>query len=132
MHKAEEMALQNYNNNTICELLGWDREWLHGREDILTRLRIKRAEHRAAIRGSQFNHVKNPIMAMFLGKNVLGQADKQEISGKDGAPLVPPVIQVLPVSRPQIPLCGRVEPDGSSQPAITGQKEGVNDAQAGD
>ena len=77
--KAEEYALQNCKNNTIATLMGWHPMFIAEHEEILKRLRKKRAEHAQTIRESQFNHVKNPIMAMFLGKNVLGQADKQDI-----------------------------------------------------
>lgn len=31
----------------------------------------------------------NPTMMIWLGKNELGQADKSELTGKDGAPLTP-------------------------------------------
>ena len=56
----------------------------------------KRAEHKAEIRSNQRRQAKtNPVMNIFLGKNYLGQADKQEISGKDGSPLVAPIINVM-------------------------------------
>jgi hypothetical protein len=49
-----------------------------GRENCKTRLRKKQIE--VALAG-------NVTMLIFLGKNMLGQADKQEISGPDGAPI---------------------------------------------
>ena len=96
MIKAEGYALENCQDCTIEGLMGWSQGFIKEREDISKRLRQKRQEHKQAIRASQFNHVKNPVMAMFLGKNVLGQADKQEITGKDGQPLLAPVINVMP------------------------------------
>ena len=36
-------------------------------------------------------NVKNPVMGIWLGKNELNQTDRAEISGKDGAPMIPPV-----------------------------------------
>ena len=50
-----------------------------GRENGKTRLRKKQIE--VALAG-------NVTMLIFLGKNMLGQADKQEISGPDGTPVM--------------------------------------------
>jgi len=45
---------------------------------------------RASLRRTQFEMAKtNPAMAIFLGKNLLGQTDRQEVSGPQGSPLVP-------------------------------------------
>jgi len=79
MAKAEEYAFRGCQNNTICSLMDWDHEWLHGRKDILRRLTKKRAERKLWLRQVQDKHAQsNPVMAIFLGKNYLGQADKQE------------------------------------------------------
>jgi hypothetical protein len=58
-----------------------------GRENGKTRLRKKQIE--VALAG-------NVTMLIFLGKNMLGQADKQEISGPDGSP-----VMQLPLSTEQ-------------------------------
>lgn len=50
-----------------------------GRENGKTRLRKKQIE--VAMSG-------NVTMLIFLGKNMLGQADKQEISGPDNGPFL--------------------------------------------
>lgn len=50
-----------------------------GRENGKTRLRKKQIE--VALAG-------NVSMLIFLGKNMLGQSDKQEISGPDGTPVM--------------------------------------------
>lgn len=50
-----------------------------GRENGKTRLRKKQIE--VALAG-------NVTMLIFLGKNMLGQSDKQEISGPDGSPVM--------------------------------------------
>lgn len=50
-----------------------------GRENGKTRLRKKQIE--VALAG-------NVSMLIFLGKNMLGQSDKQEISGPDGSPVM--------------------------------------------
>lgn len=100
MAKAESYALLNCKDRTICLLMGWADNFINQREEIRARMEVKRAEHRLCLRESQSKHIKNPIMAIFLGKNCLGQADKQEISGKDGAPLLAPVINVMPKEKP--------------------------------
>ena len=97
MAKAEAMALDNCQNNTICRVMGWNEHFLEDRKDILKRLQKKRAEHKAEVRANQRKHSKtSPVGAIWLGKQSLGQTDRSEISGKDGAPLLPPVINIMP------------------------------------
>lgn len=47
----------------------------------------------ASLRRKQFELAQagNVTMLIWLGKNLLGQADKQEVTGKDGAPLIPKI-----------------------------------------
>lgn len=78
MAKAEELALHNCQNATIEGIMGWPNGFISKRDDIAKILTQKRQEHKAALRSSQWNQRNNPAMAIFLGKNVLGQADKQE------------------------------------------------------
>jgi hypothetical protein len=133
MAKAEEYALEGCKNNTIAKLMGWDDSLIPDRKDIQKRLSLKRAERDQKLRKLQFEQAKKYApMTMFLGKNYLGQADKQEISGKDGAPLVAPVIQVMPSTHQPIPTNETVEAEAEAKPAITGQKQGSNSAQTGD
>ena len=99
MAKAEAMALDNCQNNTICRVMGWNEHFLDDRKDILKRLQKKRAEHKAELRANQRKHAKSsPVGAIWLGKQSLGQTDKSEISGKDGSPLPAPMIIVQPPS----------------------------------
>lgn len=58
-----------------------------GRENGKTRLRKKQIE--VALAG-------NVTMLIFLGKNMLGQADKQEISGPDGTPIAQATVSLSP------------------------------------
>ena len=46
---------------------------------------------KASLRRKQFELAQggNVTMLIWLGKNLLGQADKTELTGKDGSPLVP-------------------------------------------
>lgn len=48
---------------------------------------------RASLRRKQFEMAQagNVTMLIWLGKNLLGQSDKTEVTGKDGAPLIPDV-----------------------------------------
>jgi len=98
MIKVEQYALENCQNATIEGLMGWPNDFINKRPDISKRVKEKRQEHKRLIRESQFHQRKNPVMAIFLGKNVLGQTDKQELTGKDGQPLAPLHITVLPPS----------------------------------
>ena len=79
MAKAEECAFQGCQTGTICTLMGWDRQWVDGRPDILTKLRLKRAERKLAIRSAQTANIKNPVMQIWLGKNDLNQTDRAEV-----------------------------------------------------
>jgi len=81
MAKAEEYAALNCQNGTICGLMGWEAGWLAGRKDILSKLTKKRQEYKLALRRAQ--HAKavegnDTTMQIWLGKNTLGQTDKQD------------------------------------------------------
>ena len=96
MKKAEEYAYAQCQNNTIAVALGWHENFIKERTDILKRLQIKRVEGKIAIKQSQMKQVKNPVMSIWLGKQYLQQSDRTELTGKDGAPLMAPMINVLP------------------------------------
>jgi hypothetical protein len=51
-----------------------------GREE--GRASLRRVQYKAALAG-------NATMMIWLGKQLLGQKDRQEVTGADGAPLVP-------------------------------------------
>jgi hypothetical protein len=81
MAKAEGYAFAGCKNNTICSLMGWGHNFLEDRPDIRKRLTQKRAERDYALRKSQTDKAlteKNPTMLIFLGKNELGQTDRQD------------------------------------------------------
>jgi hypothetical protein len=54
-------------------------------------LRDGQGSGRASLRRRQFKAADdgNPTMLIWLGKQYLGQADKQEVTGKDGGPIQP-------------------------------------------
>lgn len=76
MKKAEGYARLNCLNGTICGLMGWDKQWLDTRPDILTKLTKKRQQHKLDVRKAQSKQLNTPVMAIWLGKNTLGQTDK--------------------------------------------------------
>ena len=79
----DEMAFNQCKHRTIAEALGVGRENLVN--NYLPRLHKKSAEGRVELRATQHEMAKNfPAMAIFLGKNTLDQADKAQITGKDG------------------------------------------------
>ena len=59
----------------------WGHNFIQDRPDIRKRLTQKRAERDYALRKSQTDKAldeKNPTMLIFLGKDELGQTDKQQ------------------------------------------------------
>ena len=87
MKRAEKFARKGHQTGTICELMGWAHNFIEDRPDIRKRLTKMRAWHKDDIRSDQERirkaNGKGQIsaaatMAIFQGKNELGQADKQE------------------------------------------------------
>jgi len=78
MASIEEMAYNNCHTLTIANTLGIAESTL--RDNFRELLTQKRAEGKAELRKNQRElAVKNPAMAIFLGKNELGQSDKQQL-----------------------------------------------------
>ena len=76
--RVAECAFSGCQTNTIAMITGLTEEELRGNFTEL--MQKKRAERKLWLRSMQNEHVKNnPIVGIFLGKNELGQADKQEI-----------------------------------------------------
>lgn len=77
--KIEEYALNNCHIDTIALALNIAKNTLIRRYG--TFIKKKRAEGRVRLRGFQVSLApSNPAMAIFLGKNELGQTDKQTIT----------------------------------------------------
>lgn len=76
MKKAEGYALLNCQNGTIAGLMGWEHNFIEDRPDIRKKLTKKRQEHKLNIRKAQEKQLNTPVMAIWLGKNALGQTDK--------------------------------------------------------
>ena len=60
-----------------------------GFPEVEAALRDGQGKGRASLRRRQFKAANdgNPTMLIWLGKQYLGQADKQEVSGKNGGPI---------------------------------------------
>jgi len=83
----DNAALQNCQNKTIAKLVGCDVDTLLAQYS--DRIELKRAEFRLELHSAQAKMSKtNPVMAIFLGKNYLEQADKQEIQHGGSADLL--------------------------------------------
>jgi hypothetical protein len=88
IQQMEEYALDGCQNNTISTLMDIANNTLIRR--FGKRLTKKRCERKQRLRLIQTNlALSNPAMAIFLGKNELGQVDKQVIETKTEIRAVP-------------------------------------------
>lgn len=79
----------------ICDILGMTPETLNtrlqerGEGSFSTLYEKNQSEGRASLRRMQWKAASdgNPTMLIWLGKQVLGQRDKMEHTGKDGGPI---------------------------------------------
>lgn len=79
--QIDDLALLNCKDYTIAMVIDCDVATL--KAHYSKRLIQKRAEGRARLRLYQVNMAKNnPAMAIFLGKNELGQEDKKTIKNE--------------------------------------------------
>ena len=78
IEEISECAFMGCQTATIARIVGIEESQI--REHFTDLLEQKRAERKRFLRTQQTNQTtNNPVMAIFLGKNELGQADKQEI-----------------------------------------------------
>jgi len=94
--QMEEYAFDGCLNATIATLMDIPATTLDARPDIRKKLTKKRAERKSWLRKCQNDRVENdssPVMAIFLGKNELGQSDKQEIAHSGTVSLKEPIIK---------------------------------------
>lgn len=91
---VEGMATVGATNAEIGDFVGCDGDTIGRRfAEVLTkaragmRLRLRQAQFKAAVGG-------NATMLIWLGKQMLEQKDRQELTGKDGASLPPSNITV--------------------------------------
>lgn len=87
LQKMEDYALDGCQNGTIATLMCIPKTTLIRRFGSM--LQEKRAERKHILRENQTRLAKtNPAMAIFLGKNELGQVDKQEIRTETAVPVL--------------------------------------------
>lgn len=76
LNEALRLAAIGCKNNTIELKIGWTPGYINTRKDIKKKIEQKRAEFRAEIANTQFSMRKQPVMAIWLGKQHLDQSDK--------------------------------------------------------
>lgn len=104
MAKAEGYARDNCQNGTICGLMDWNMGWLAERPDILKRLTKKRQEHKLDVRKAQKKHLDTtPVMAIFLGKNDLGQTDMRNVQHSLSTKTVADIFAIVAAKRASLP-----------------------------
>ena len=87
----DQMAKDGCRHRTISVVLGVSRDNL--RKNHMKRLHQKAAEGRVELRADQRRMSKTqPALAIFLGKNRLGQTDKRELGVSGEISLKPPTI----------------------------------------
>ena len=91
--QMEDYAYQGCMTETIANLMDIPRETIDTRPDIQRILTKKRCERKLNLRRIQNKTAKTvPVMQIWLGKNVLGQTDKNETVLKGTIELTPPQI----------------------------------------
>lgn len=91
--KMQRLALSGCQNCTIATIMDIPVQTLVDNfREILTK---KRCERKYNLRKQQDAAAKkgNPALLIFLGKNELGQADKQDIAMSGEIRLLPPIIK---------------------------------------
>jgi hypothetical protein len=89
--KIDHAASLNCKDGTIAKLIDCDVTVML--DQFAKRIRLKRAKYAEYLRQCQYDHAaKTPAMAIFLGKNDLGQADKQEIQHGGNVIIGPPEV----------------------------------------
>lgn len=79
-HDIALYGTEGCTDATIAALLNIPGDTLHSHKEAQQILVKSRAQYKRSIRTAQAKHVKTtPVMAIFLGKNALGQADKSEV-----------------------------------------------------
>jgi len=93
INQMSQLALSGCQNNTIASIMEIDKDTMlvHFKQ-LLTK---KRCERKYNLRKQQDAAAKkgNPALLIFLGKNELGQADKQDLNLSGEVKLLPPMIK---------------------------------------
>lgn len=89
MEIVRKLAHIQCTEQEIASVIGVHRSTLIKNEDFQSVYKEALEGGRSSLRRHQFKVAEsgNPTMLIWLGKQYLGQADKQEIAGKDGGPI---------------------------------------------
>ena len=98
--EVQRLVLDNNPTEDIALILGCSPDTLERR--FAGEIAKGRAQRRANIRAIQTRMLEegNPTMAVWLGKNELGQTDKSELTGANGAPLFVRIERVIVPAKP--------------------------------
>lgn len=85
--QVRKLAQIGCSGEEIAAVVGCSRDLIYKR--FSTVLKEGHEHMRASLRRQQYALAmdKNPTMLIWLGKQHLGQRDKQELTGKDGGPV---------------------------------------------
>jgi hypothetical protein len=85
--KLEQLASLGLSNSEIASVLDCSADTIE--RNYRETLEWGRNKRNASLRRKQYEIAVagNPTMLIWLGKQFLGQSDKQEVSGKDGGPI---------------------------------------------
>ena len=85
--QVKKLASIGLSNAEIGAVIGCSPDTIERRFKEI--MKVGREHRNASLRRKQFEVAVsgNPTMLIWLGKQFLGQADKQEMTGKDGGPI---------------------------------------------
>jgi hypothetical protein len=98
LDEIDKHALHQCKDNLIAVKMGIDSDTF--KRHFAERCLLKRAEGKAEKLKQQFND-KTPTMLIWFGKQHLDQADKQELSGKDGGAIALQVVNFSEIIKPK-------------------------------
>jgi hypothetical protein len=90
---VRKLSLLQCTQNEIASFLGVSVDTLLRRKEFCELYKKGMEEGRMSLRRLQWKKAQdgNTTMLIWLGKQYLGQSDKQELTGKDGKSLVPDI-----------------------------------------
>jgi len=90
---VEKLALLQCTQEEIASFVGVSVDTLRNRKEFIGIYKKGQLEGKMSLRRLQWKKANegNVTMIIWLGKQYLGQSDKQELTGKDGKSLVPDI-----------------------------------------
>lgn len=119
---VKEMAGIGCTIREIATVMGCSRDTIerHFAEEIVkgqeeSKAKLRRRQWQSAMGGS-------PAMLIWLGKQMLGQADKQELSGSGGRPIQHEFIDLTRLSDGELSEVERLIESATSKPEVAGER----------